>query len=186
MPQSRMRIILVLSVLSLTGCAPPSDLHQIQHEIKTLNQDMMNLSQQAIILNQQNALNAQSTEGAYLLPNADASALLESQIGTLRMSLTRVIGTPHGTQVTLLIQDNAQRPLPAFSGVIAWKTGPESTDAASNAVDDQQSFTAPAARATPGEATLTLVLPDITPENLRWVRIHGIHPVTETALTLKD
>ena len=85
MTQSRLIIILVLSVLNLTGCAQQSDLHPIQHEIKTLNQDRMNLSQQAIILRQQNALNAQSTEGVYLLPNAGASALLESQIGTLKM-----------------------------------------------------------------------------------------------------
>lgn len=186
MPKSRMRIIFVLSVLNLTGCAPQSDLHQIQHEIKTLNQDMMNLSQQAIILSQQNALNAQSTEGVYLLPNAGAPALLESQIGTLKMSLIRVMTTPYGTQVTLLIQGNAQHPLPAFSGVIAWKTGTEQTDTASKAVNGQQSFTAPVELATPGETTLPLLLPDITPENLRWVRIHGIHPVTETTLTLKD
>jgi hypothetical protein len=143
MTQSRLRIILVLSVLSLTSCTQQSDLHQIQHEIKTLNQDRLNLSQQAIILRQQNTLNAQSTEGVYLLPNTGASALLKSQIGTLKMSLTRVITTPHGTQVTLLIQENAQQPLPAFSGVIAWKTGTEQTDAASKAVDGQQSFTAP-------------------------------------------
>lgn len=183
MPRCCLITLLAFSILNLAGCAQQSSLHQIQYEIKNLNQDMVDLSQQAIILSEQNALNAQSTQGVYLLPNAGASALLESQIGMLKMSLSHITTVTSGTQVTLLIQDNTQQPLPAFSGVIAWKTRTEKTDATSTAADGQQSFTAPVQLATPGEATITLILPDISPENLRWIRIHNIQSVIATTIT---
>ncbi|MCS3432349.1 DUF3251 domain-containing protein [Klebsiella sp. BIGb0407] len=174
-----LRTLLAFSFLSLTACAQQSSLHEIQHEIKTLNQDMVDLSQQAVILSEQNALNAESTQGLYLLPDAGAPALLESQIGMLKISLSHITATTNGTQVTLLIQEKTQQPLPAFSGMIAWKIRTDKTDEPSTNVNGQQSFTAPAQLASPGEATLTLVLPDVAPENLRWIRIHDIHSAAE-------
>jgi len=173
-----LRTLLAFSILSLTACAQQSSLHQIQHEIKTLNQDMVDLSQQAVILSEQNALNAQSTQGVYLLPDAGAPVLLESQIGMLKISLTDITGMASGTQVTLLIQENKQQLLPDFSGMMAWKAGTDKTDAqsTSTANDGQQPFTAAAQPATPGEVTLTLLIPHLAPENLRWIRIHDIQP----------
>ncbi|WP_299998424.1 DUF3251 domain-containing protein [uncultured Cedecea sp.] len=174
-----LRALLAFSILSLAACAQQSNLHQIQYEIKTLKQDMVDLSQQAIILSEQNALNAQSTQGVYLLPDAGAPALLESQIGLLKIALMHVTSVADGTQVTLLIEENARKSLPAFTGMIAWKTRTDSVDMQSTAIDGQQSFTAPTQLATPDGSTLTLVIPGLAPENLRWIRIHAIHSVAE-------
>jgi len=181
-----LRALLAFSILSLTACAPQSNLHQIQHEIKTLNQDMVNLSQQAVILSEQNALNAQSTQGVYLLPDAGAPALLESQVGVLKISLAHIAEVAGGTQVTLLIQENTRQPLPDFSGVIAWKTRTDKTDTQATDVDGQQSFAASVPPATPDETTITLILPTLAAENLRWIRIHDIHSVAETVITSED
>jgi len=181
-----LRTLLAFSILSLTACAQQSSLHQIQHEIKTLNQDMVDLSQQAVILSEQNALNAQSTQGVYFLPDAGAPALLESQVGMLKISLAHIDKVASGTQVTLLIQENTRQSLPDFSGMIAWKTRADKTDAQATDVDGQQSFTASTQSATPDEATLTLVLPALAPDNLRWIRIHDIHSVAETVITSED
>lgn len=91
-----LRTLLAFSILSLTACAQQSSLHQIQHEIKTLKRDMVDLSQQAVILSEQNALNAQSTQGVYLLPDAGAPVLLESQTGVLKISLSHLTEITNG------------------------------------------------------------------------------------------
>ena len=186
MSMRSLRILLAFSILSLTACAQQSSLHKIQREIKTLNQDMVDLSQQAVILNAQNALNAQSTQGVYLLPDAGAPALLESQIGMLKISLSHITEVASGTEVTLLIQEDTRQSLPDFSGMIAWKTRTDKTDTLATAVDGQQSFTASVQSATPDETTITLVLPTLAAENLRWLRIHDIHSVAETVTTSED
>lgn len=169
-----LRTLLAFSILSLTACAQQSNLHQIQQEIKTLNQDMVELSQQAIILSEQNALNAESTQGVYLLPNAGAPALLESQPGVLKITLTHLADVAGGAQITLLIQENTRQPLPSLSGKIAWETRTDKTEKLSTTVSKQLSFTVPVQSATPDEAIIRLILPDITSENLRWIRIHDI------------
>lgn len=174
-----LRTLLAFSILSLTACAQQSNLHQIQHEIKTLNKDMVNLSQQAIILSEQNALNAESTQGAYLLPDAGAPALLESQLGVLKITLTHIADVASGTQVTLLIQENTRQSLPNFSGMIAWETRTDKTDTLPTTINGQQSFTVLVQSATPDEATITLILPDLASENLRWIRIHDIQSNNE-------
>ena len=179
MPLRYPRTLLAFSILSLTACAQQSNLHQIQHEIKTLNKDMVDLSQQAIILSEQNALNAESTQGVYLLPDAGAPALLESKLGVLKIKLTHIADIASGTQVTLLIQENTRQPLVNFSGMIAWKTRADKTDPLSTAIDGQQPFTVPVHSATPDEATTTLILPDLASENLRWIRIHDIQSSNE-------
>jgi len=175
-----LRTILAFSVLSLTACAQQSELHQIQHEIKSLNQDMLALSQQAVTLSRQNELNAHSTQGVYLLPNAGAPALLESQIGVLKMSLAAISPVEGGTQVTLFIQESRLQQLPAFSAIIEWRSGTDKDQAGSETANGQQSFTVPVHLANPDQASVPLILPGITPETLRWVRIHHITPITDT------
>lgn len=186
MSLSGLRTLLALGVLSLTACAQQSNLQQIQHEIKALNQDMLILSQQAVALSRQNALNAQSTQGVYLLPDAGAPALLESQIGILKMSLPHISDAPTGTQVSLLIEASPQHQLPAFSGSIEWQSRQDDTDVESENATGQQSFTAPVPFTTPGKTLIVLTLPGVMPDTLRWVRIHDITPITEKSVISED
>lgn len=186
MSLSRRKNLLAFSVLSLSACAQQTSLHQIQSEIKSLNQDMLMLSQQAVTLSRQNKLNAQSTQGVYLLPSAGAPALLDSQIGRLKMSLTAIIPTAGGTQVTLLIQENTLQQLPAFSATIEWKDSADETHAELDIINDRHSFIIPVPLATSGRATIRFILPDVTPKTLRWVRIHHITPTIEATRSPVD
>lgn len=56
------------------------------------------------------------------LPSARAKtpARLESQIGTLRMSLVNITPDADGTTLTLRIQGESNDPLPAFSGTVEY------------------------------------------------------------------
>ena len=75
---------------------------------------MTQLNQQTIKITQQNALNAKSTRGVYLLPEAKTPARLESQIGTLRMSVGSITPDGDGSRLTLRIQGESNDPLPAY------------------------------------------------------------------------
>lgn len=56
------------------------------------------------------------------LPSAvsETPARLESQIGTLRMSLVNITPDADGTTLTLRIQGESNDPLPAFSGTVEY------------------------------------------------------------------
>lgn len=57
---------------------------------------------------------------AYLLPGSKTPARLESQIGTLRMSLVNIAPNADGTRLTLRIQGESNTPLPAFSTTVEY------------------------------------------------------------------
>lgn len=76
----------------------------MKHSVSTLNQEMTQLNKETVKITQQNKLNAKSSSGVYLLPGAKTPARLESQIGTLRMSLVNITPDTDGTTLTLRIQ----------------------------------------------------------------------------------
>ncbi len=53
---------------TLTACAQQSEIRQMHQSVSTLSEEMTQLNQQTIKITQQNALNAKSTRGVYLLP----------------------------------------------------------------------------------------------------------------------
>lgn len=68
MTRRYLRILLVGSLLSLTACAPQSEVRQMHQSISTLNKEMNQLNQETVKITQQNKLNAESIRGVYLLP----------------------------------------------------------------------------------------------------------------------
>lgn len=66
MTRRYLRILLVGSLLSLTACAPQSEVRQMHQSISTLNKEMTQLNQETVKITQQNKLNAESTRGVYL------------------------------------------------------------------------------------------------------------------------
>ncbi len=67
MTRCYLRILPVGSLLSLTACAPQSEVRQMHQSISTLNKEMTQLNQETVKITQQNKLNADSTRGVYLL-----------------------------------------------------------------------------------------------------------------------
>ncbi|WP_279048405.1 DUF3251 domain-containing protein [Cedecea davisae] len=176
MTKTYLRIILVSSLMSLTACAQQTEVRQMRSQIGSLNQEMTKLSQQTVKLTQQNALNAKSTTGVYLLPGSNTAARLNSQLGSLKMSLTNVAAEANGTRATLLIKSESNSPLPAFSGKVEWGQIQGTTDSFQEVNVQTQQIEAPASILAPSDVSIPLRLSGITPEQLGFVRVHDIQP----------
>ncbi len=176
MSKTYLRIILAGSLLSLTACAQQTQVREMRHEVGSLNQEMMKLSNQTVKLTQQNALNAKSTAGVYLLPGSNTPARLNSQIGNLQMSLSQVSAEANGTRATLTIKGESSEPLPAFSGKVEWGQIQGTTDSYREVNVQTQQVDAPASILVPSEVSIPLRLSGITPQQLGFVRIHDIQP----------
>ncbi|EIC7435507.1 DUF3251 domain-containing protein [Salmonella enterica] len=179
MTRRYLSILLVGNLLSLTACAPQSDIRQMHQNISTLNKEMNQLNQETVKITQQNKLNADSTRGVYLLPGANIPARLESQIGTLRMMLLNITPVADGTHATLQIQGESRDPLPAFSATVEYGQIQGTTENYQEV--NAQSFlvNAPASLLAPSDVNIPLQLKGITPERLGFIRIHDIQPVNQ-------
>lgn len=85
-----------------------------------LNRQLQTLTAQALALEQQNTLNSHSTHGVYLLPSAKNSAILESNIGKLSISLSHIEPEANGTQALLHVRLLEGTALPAFHAQLDW------------------------------------------------------------------
>jgi outer membrane murein-binding lipoprotein Lpp len=120
MTRRYLKLAIVGSLFTLSACAQQSEIRQMHQSVSTLSQEMTQLNQQTVKITQQNALNAKSTRGVYLLPEAKTPARLESQIGTLRMSVGSITPDGDGSRLTCAFRANPTircRPLaPPSSG----------------------------------------------------------------------
>lgn len=130
-------------------------------------------------ITQQNALNAKSSSGVYLLPGSNTPARLNSQIGTLKMSLVNVTANADGTRATLRIQGESNDPLPAFSGTVEWGQIQGTTENYQEVNVKSQLFTAPASVLAPSDVDIPIQLNGLTPDQLGFIRIHDIQPAAQ-------
>lgn len=179
MTRRYLRILLVGSLFSLSACAQQSEVRQMNQSVSTLNKEMNQLNQETVKITQQNSLNVKSTRGVYLLPGSNTPARLNSQVGTLRMSLINIAPNAAGTRVTLRIQGESNDPLPAFSGTVEYGQIQGTTDNYQEVNVQNQLITAPASVLAPSDVDIPLQLNNLTPDQLGFVRIHDIQPVTQ-------
>ncbi|EAA7243191.1 DUF3251 domain-containing protein [Salmonella enterica] len=179
MTRCYLSILLVGSLLSLTACAPQSEVRQMHQNISTLNKEMAQLNQETVKITQQNKLNAESTRGVYLLPGANTPARLESQIGTLRMTLLDITPVADGTRATLRIQGESRDPLPAFSATVEYGQIQGTTENYQEVNVQSLLVNAPATLLAPSDIHIPLPLNGITPERLGFIRLHDIQPVNQ-------
>lgn len=179
MTRRYLNILLVGSLFSLSACAQQTEVQQMKQSVSTLNATMNQLNQETVKITQQNALNAKSTSGVYLLPGANTPARLESQIGTLRMSLVNVAPNADGTRATLRIQGESNDPLPAFSGTVEWGQIQGTTDNFDEVNVQSQLINAPASVLASSDVDIPLQLNGVTPEQLGFIRIHDIQPAAQ-------
>lgn len=179
MTRRYLRILLVGSLFSLSACAQQSEVRQMNQSISSLNTTMNKLNQETVKITQQNALNAKSTSGVYLLPGSNTPARLNSQIGTLRMSLMNVAPNADGTRATLRIQGESNDPLPAFSATVEWGQIQGTTDSFQELNVQTQLINAPASVLAPSDVDIQLQLNGMTPDQLGFIRIHDIQPVAQ-------
>lgn len=179
MTRRYLHVLLLGSLFSLSACAQQSEVRQMNQSISSLNTTMNRLNQETVKITQQNALNAKSTSGVYLLPGSNTPARLNSQIGTLRMSLVDVAPNADGTRATLRIQGESNDPLPAFSATVEWGQIQGTTDSFQELNVQTQLINAPASILAPSDVDIPLQLNGLTPDQLGFIRIHDIQPVAQ-------
>ncbi|MEC9522830.1 DUF3251 domain-containing protein [Escherichia marmotae] len=173
------RLLLLGSLFSLSACVQQSEVRQMKQSVSTLNQEMTQLNKETVKITQQNRLNAQSSSGVYLLPGAKTPARLESQIGTLRMSLVNITQNADGTTLTLRIQGESNDPLPAFSGTVEYGKIQGTIDNFQEINVQNQLINAPASVLAPSDVDIPLQLNGISVDQLGFIRIHDIQPVMQ-------
>ncbi|QDK19486.1 DUF3251 domain-containing protein [Leclercia adecarboxylata] len=179
MTRRYLHVLLLGSLFSLSACAQQSEVHQMKQSISSLNTTMNKLNQETVKITQQNALNAKSTSGVYLLTGSNTPARLNSQIGTLKMSLVNVAPNADGTRATLRIQGESNDPLPAFSATVEWGQIQGTTDSFQELNVQTQLINAPASVLAPSDVDIPLQLNGLTPDQLGFIRIHDIQPVAQ-------
>ncbi len=176
MTRRYLKLAIMGSLFTLSACAQQSEVRQMNQSVSTLSKEMTQLNQQTVKITQQNVLNAKSTRGVYLLPDAKTPARLNSQIGTLRMSLLNITPDGDGTRLTLRIQGESNDPLPAFSATVASGQISGTTDNYQEVNVQDQLISAPASTLAPSDVDIPLRLNGVTPEQVGFVRIHDIQP----------
>ncbi|EKY3919460.1 DUF3251 domain-containing protein [Enterobacter hormaechei] len=179
MTRRYLKIVLVGSLFTLSACAQQSEVREMKQSVNTLNVAMDKLNKETVKITQQNALNAKSSNGVYLLPGANTPARLNSQIGTLKMSVVNVAANADGTRATLRIQGESNDPLPAFSGTVEWGQIQGTTESYQEVNVKNQLFTAPASTLAPSDVDIPLQLSGLTPEQQGFIRIHDIQPAAQ-------
>jgi len=179
MTRRYLHVLLLGSLFSLSACAQQSEVRQMNQSISSLNTAMNKLNQETVKITQQNALNAKSTSGVYLLTGSNTPARLNSQIGTLKMSLVNVAPNADGTRATLRIQGESNDPLPAFSATVEWGQIQGTTDSFQEMNVQTQLINAPASVLAPSDVDIPLQLNGLTPDRLGFIRIHDIQPVAQ-------
>jgi len=177
MMRTPFKLLFLVTPLLLAACAPQSEVRQMHRSVSTLNKEMGKLQQETVKITQQNALNARSQSGAYLLPGANTPARLNSQLGMMKISLANVAADASGTLATLRIQGESSTPFPAFTGTIEWGQLQGTTENYQEVNVQNQQFSAPASILAPSDVSIPVKLNGITPDQLGFVRVHDIQPL---------
>ncbi|CAI2491888.1 Uncharacterized lipoprotein yajI precursor [Serratia ficaria] len=173
---------LLAAAVLLAGCAKNPEAPKLRSQVIELNQKVSQLTDQATALEQQNRLNLDSEDGVYLLPAAGNAARLNSAIGELSVSLSHVKNEANGTQAQLHVRILSQARLPAFKAVVEWGQ----LDAATGKPLTADALTQPIASADsllpkPAQA-FELRFSGLTPDQLGYVRLHGVVPTAQPAV----
>lgn len=169
--------VLLVAALLLAGCATPSqqpELTRLHNQVGKLNGEMRQLTQQATALTRQNRLNTNSTQGAWLMPDANTAVVLKSQAGDVRLSLSQVSGEANGTRAILNIRPAGENPLPAFTVQVEWGEIDPTTGQPLQVDSQSQSITVAGSLLPRNEVTVPLRLSNIVPEQVGFVRVHDL------------
>ena len=176
MTRRYLRLLALGSALTLSACAQQGEVKQMKQDVRTLNKAMSQLNQETVKITQQNALNAKSASGVYLLPSANTPARLQSQIGMLRMSLVNISKNSGGMTATLRIEGESSEPLPAFSATVEWGRIVGTTSSYEEVDVQRRPIAAPKSALAPSDISIPLQLDGMDPAQHVFVRVHDIQP----------
>jgi len=166
-----------LSLALLSGCSTPvtnPQVKQLHQEVSQLNQQMQQLTTQASALEIQGQLNSHSTNGAWLVPQANTPVALQTQFGTLRLTLSPVVAEASGSRATLSIRAMGDQPLPALHATVIWGVLDPATGKPLNSDSLSQTIALPASLLPQHTADVPLRLSGLTPDQLGYIRVHDV------------
>jgi len=170
-------IPVVLSLVTLSGCSTTAgnpQVRELHQEVSQLNQQMQHLTTQASALEIQGQLNSQLQQGAWLVPQAKTPVALQTQLGTLRLTLSPVTAEASGSRATLTVRSMDDRPLPALHATVIWGELDPATGKPLNSDSLSQTVTVPASVLPQQSTSIPLRLSGLTPEQLGYVRVHNV------------
>ncbi|HBZ14648.1 DUF3251 domain-containing protein [Pantoea sp. NPDC088449] len=182
----RFMVPAALSMLVLSGCSstPVSpQVKELHQEVSQLNQQMRKLTNQATALEIQGQLNSQSTQGAWLLPQANTPVELQTQLGKLRLSLTQVAGEANGSRANLNIRATDDQPIPALRATVVWGEMDPASGKPLNAESLSQTIEVPASLMPRSTVTVPLRLSGLAPDQLGYVRVHDVERPAANTIT---
>ena len=168
---------LACAMALLSGCSstPVSPkVTQLHQEVSQLNQQMRHLTTQASAIEIQGQLNSNSTQGAWLVPQANTPVELQTQLGKLRLSLTRVAAEANGARANLTISATDSQPVPALRARVVWGERDPATGKPLDATSLSQEIEVPAALLPRASVIVPLRLSGLTPDQLGFVRVHDV------------
>ncbi|OON38105.1 hypothetical protein BTJ39_18870 [Izhakiella australiensis] len=166
------------TAMLLAGCttAPPHQVNQLHNQVSKLNKEMGQLTRQASALEQQNSLNVNSSQGAWLIPGAKTPVVLQSQMGDLNLSLTAPEADDGSSKIRLHIQAKDASRLQPFSARIEWGERDSASGKPLPGSNQNQQIHVDGGLTASQSITVTLQLNGIQPEQLGYVRVHDIVP----------
>ncbi|MEG3109972.1 DUF3251 domain-containing protein [Pantoea sp. T14] len=168
---------MAMSLVFLSGCSStPSTpkVNKLHQEVSQLNQQMQHLTSQASALEIQGQLNSHSQQGAWLVPQANTPVELQTQLGTLRLSLSRVEGEANGSRANLNIRATGDQPIPALRATVVWGELDPASGKPLNADSLNQTIDVPAALLPQTSVSVPLRLSGLTPDQLGYIRVHDV------------
>lgn len=166
-----------LSLITLSGCSSTASTPQVRElhqEVSQLNQQMQHLTTQASALEIQGQLNSQLQQGAWLVPQANTPVALQTQLGTLRLTLSPVTAEASGSRATLTVRSMDDRPLPALHATVIWGELDPATGKPLSSDSLSQTVAVPASLLPQHSASIPLRLSGLTPKQLGYVRVHNV------------
>lgn len=177
MTMAYLKLLLITALLALAGCSStPSQpkLNQLHNEVGKLNKEMRQLTRQAGAVEQQGLLNSGSTQGAWLLPQANTAVILKSQAGDLTLSLGNVQPEANGTRAVLTIRAAGNAPLPAFSAEVEWGELDGATGKPLSISSQAQKIEVASSLLPRSTVSVPLHLGNLSPGLLGYVRVHDV------------
>lgn len=168
---------LLCAAALLSGCssAPVNpEVKQLHREVGQLTQQMHQLTTQAGAIEIQGQLNSNSAQGAWLIPQANTPVALQTQLGTLRLSLTQITPEASGTRATLTIATGDNRNVPALHARVVWGERDPATGKPLEMNSLSQTITVPATLLPRTSVSVPLMLHGFTSEPPGFVRVHDV------------
>lgn len=169
------------AVVMLAGCTQQKTvLPVLKTEANLLN---LKLQRSAILANaqeQQTMLNRQTTDGLFLLPAAQSTAILRTNIGELSISLTHIVREIDGVRISLLIKNNdGSSNLPAFNASLDWGQLDSVSGQPLTISMLSQNIQVKLEPISTSEYTVEVRLAYVSPKTLGFIHLHSITPLSK-------